>query len=160
MWDKKQESEIQKGAEAYNRCGELCSQSKLRFGFHNHDAEFKIKIGDDYAYDVMLKNFDLKYVCQQFDVCNMSIAGVDPMRWLKQYPKHFESLHVKDRDKNKPESTLLGDGALDMKTILDYARKHTPIKYWVIEQESYGDKTPLQCVEIDLQRLKNQYGFA
>ena len=159
-FDKTKLEECRKGFAVYNKVGEVCAKSGLRFGFHNHHQEFEQKFNGEYLYDIMLKELDLKYVCQQLDICNMSIADVDPMRWLKMFPKHFELLHVKDRDKAKPESTLLGDGALNMKGILAFARKNTAVKYWVIEQESYGDKTPMECVKINLNRLKDDFGFA
>ena len=157
--DKTKLDAVKKGIEIYNKVGVLTAKAGLRFGFHNHHQEFTQKFDDEYLYDIMLKGFDLKYVCQQLDICNMSIANVDPMRWLKMFPNHFELLHVKDRDKVKPESTLLGDGALKMAEILEFARTKTKTKYWVIEQESYGDKTPLECVKIDLERFKTQFKF-
>jgi sugar phosphate isomerase/epimerase len=157
--DKTNLDAVKKGIEVYNQVGMLTAKQGLRFGFHNHHQEFTQKFNDEYLYDIMLKGFDLKYVCQQLDICNMSVADVDPMRWLKMFPKHFELMHVKDRDKTKPESTLLGDGALKMDEILTFARKETKIKYWVLEQESYGNKTPFECVQIDLDRMKNQYNF-
>ncbi len=159
-FDKTKLDECRRGFEIYNKVGEICAKSGLRFGFHNHHQEFEQKFDGEYLYDIMLKELDLKYVCQQLDICNMSVADVDPMRWLKMYPKHFELMHVKDFDKATKESTLLGDGALKMKEILDFARKNTPIKYWVIEQESYGSKTPLECVKLNLERLKKDYSFA
>ena len=159
-FDKTKLDECRKGFEIYNKVGEICAKNGLRFGFHNHHQEFEQKFVGEYLYDIMLKELDLKYVCQQLDICNMSVANVDPMRWLKMYPKHFELMHVKDRDKKSTESTLLGDGALNMKEILEYARKNTAVKYWVLEQEAYGDKTPMECVKINLDRLKKQYAFA
>ncbi len=159
-FDKSKLDECRRGFEIYNKVGEICAKNGLRFGFHNHHQEFEQKFDGEYLYDIMLKELNLKYVCQQLDICNMATVGVDPMRWLKMFPKHFELLHVKDIDKTTKESTLLGDGALNMKEILEYARKNTPVKYWVIEQESYGDKTPLECVKIDLERFKKNYSFA
>lgn len=157
-WDKTNLDDTRKGLEAFNRVGEICQNAGLRYGFHNHHQEFEQKFNGEYLYDLMLKELDLKYVCQQLDICNMVEAKVDPMRWLQLFPKHFELLHVKDRDLQKGESTTLGDGGLAIKDIINQARKNSPIKYWVIEQESYGKKTPLECVEIDLKRMKN-YGF-
>ena len=157
--DKTKLDEVKKGIDIYNKVGRISANAGLRFGFHNHHQEFTQQFDGKYLYDIMLDTFDLKYVCQQLDICNMSIANVDPLRWLQKYPKHFELMHVKDRHKTKEESTILGDGALKMGEILDYARKHTKVKYWVIEQESYGDKTPMECVKIDLERLKGQFKF-
>ncbi|MDJ1484739.1 sugar phosphate isomerase/epimerase [Cytophagaceae bacterium YF14B1] len=158
-YDKTKLDECRKGFDVYNKVGEICSNAGLRFGFHNHHDEFEQKFNNEYLYDIMLKELNLKYVCQQLDICNMAEANVDPMRWLKMFPKHFELLHVKDLNKTKNESTLLGDGRLRMKEILDFAKKNTAVKYWVIEQESYGDKTPMESVKIDLERLKQNYNF-
>lgn len=158
-WDKKNLDESRRGFEVFNKVGMVCQKAGLRYGFHNHHQEFEEQYNGEYLYDIMLKELDLKYVCQQLDICNMVEAKVDPMRWLKMFPKHFEQLHVKDRDMAKGESTTLGDGGLDIKGILAFAKKNCPMKYWVIEQESYGNKTPLSCVDTDLQRFKG-YGFA
>lgn len=157
--DKTKLDEVKKGIDIYNKVGVITDKAGLRFGFHNHHQEFEQKFDGEYLYDIMLKGFDLKYICQQLDIGNMTTAHVDPMRWLKMFPNHFELMHVKDYHKTKAESTTLGDGKLDMKGILEYARKNTKIKYWVIEQESYGDKTPLECVQIDLDRFKKVYKF-
>ena len=157
--DKTKLDACKKGIDIYNQVGMITAKAGLRFGFHNHHQEFTQKFDGEYLYDIMLKNFDLQYVCQQLDICNLTMANVDPMRWLQMYPKHFELMHVKDRDKNKEESTILGDGLLKMDEILTFARKKTKIKYWVLEQESYGDKTPMECVKINLDRLKTQYKF-
>jgi sugar phosphate isomerase/epimerase len=158
-WDKKNLDECKKGFEAFNRCGEICDKSGLRLGFHNHHQEFEQKFNGEYLYDIMLREWDSKYVTQQLDIANMAVADMDPLVWIAKYPKHFESIHVKDLDGATKESTLLGTGKLDMEKILEFCKKNTPIKYWVIEQEAYGNKTPLECVEYDLKRFKN-YGFA
>jgi sugar phosphate isomerase/epimerase len=157
--DKTNLDACKRGIEIYNKVGMLTAKAGLRFGFHNHHQEFTQKFNDEYLYDIMLKGFDLKYVCQQLDIGNMTAAKVDPMRWLKMFPKHFELMHVKDSEGTKFESTTLGDGILKLDEILSFAKANTKIKYWVLEQESYGDKTPFECMKIDLDRFKGQYKF-
>ncbi|GHB80627.1 sugar phosphate isomerase [Persicitalea jodogahamensis] len=157
-WDLTQPDEMMRGTAAYNRCGEVCREAGLRFGFHNHLVEFETKYEGEPVYEYLLRNWDLAYVCQQLDLCNMAIAGADPMHWLRRYPHQFESMHVKDKASGKAESTLLGTGVLDLETILAFAKKHTPIKYWIIEQESFGNRTPLESVGYDLKKFK-EFGF-
>ncbi len=157
-WDLTQPDEMKRGVEAYERCGEICRAAGLRFGFHNHTVEFENDYDGQPIYEYMLRNWSLVNVCQQLDTCNMVIGGADPLDWLRRYPHQFESLHVKDRAPGKDESTLLGTGSLPMEEILAFAKKHTPVKYWIIEQESYGSKTPLEAVAYDLRRFKD-YGF-
>jgi len=155
--DKTKLDEVKKGIDIYNKVGMIVAQKGLRFGFHNHHQEFTQKFNDEYLYDIMLKGLDLKYVCQQLDICNLTVAKVDPMTWLRKFPKHFELMHVKDRSKTSEESTLLGDGTLNLQEIISFSKKNTNIAYWVLEQESYDDKTPLECVKIDLARLTERY---
>ena len=157
-WDLTNPDEMKKGVAAFNRCGEICREAGVRFGFHNHTREFEIKFEGQPVYEYMLRNWDLAYVCQQIDLCNLAIANADPIYWMRRYPHQFESMHVKDRLAGKAESTHLGAGALDMEGIFAFAKKNTPIKYWVIEQESYGTKTPLEAVAYNLHRFK-EYGF-
>jgi hypothetical protein len=47
---------------------------------------------------------------------------------------------------------------LDMEAILAFAEKHTPVKCWIIEQESYGSQTPLEAAAYSLRCFK-EYGF-
>lgn len=157
-WDIKQPEVMKQGVAAFNRCGEISRAAGLRFGFHNHTIEFETIYEGQPVYEYMLRNWDLTYVCQQMDLCNMAIANADPMDWLRRYPHQFESLHVKDRLAGQDASTHLGEGTLPMEEILAFAKKHTPVKYWIIEQEAYGQKTPLEAVDYDLKKFKN-YGF-
>lgn len=157
-WDLTKPDEMKRGVEAFNRCGELCHEAGIRFGFHNHTVEFETKYDGQPVYEYMLRNWNLAYVCQQMDLCNLANANADPIYWLRRYPHQFESLHVKDKRAGKNESTLLGTGTLDLEGIFAFAKKNTPVKYWVIEQESYGNKTPLEAVAYDLRRFK-EYGF-
>ncbi len=157
-WDLRQPEEMKRGIAAYEHCGEICRAAGLRFGFHNHSSEFEIEYAGAPVYEYMLDNWDLTYVCQQMDLCNMVIVGADPMYWLRRYPHQFESMHVKDKAPGKNESTLLGAGTLDLESILAFAKKHTPVKYWVIEQESFEAKAPLESAAYNLRKFK-EYGF-
>jgi sugar phosphate isomerase/epimerase len=151
---------VMKGLEIYNKVGEIVAKAGLRFGFHNHHQEFVQKFDGKYLYDIMLDNLNLKYVCQQLDIGNLAVAKVDPMIWLKKYPKHFELMHVKDKDKAKDESTFLGDGSINLDEVLKFARKKTNITHWVLEQESYGNKTALESVKMNLDLFKTRYKFS
>jgi len=157
-WDLTNPDEMKKGVAAYNRCGEVCNQAGLRFGYHNHTAEFEVQFDGQPVYEYMLRNWDLANVCQQIDLCNLAITNSDPMYWLRRYPHQFESMHVKDRLAGQNISTHLGAGTLDLEGIFAFAKKNTPVKYWVLGQESYGTKSPLEAVAYDLRRFK-EYGF-
>ena len=52
------------------------------------------------------------------------------------------------------ESTILGDGVVDPKSIALLAKKIGGAHHYIIEQESYQGKSPLDCVKINLERMK------
>src|SRR5690554_6440043 len=55
----------------FNRCGELCQQSGMRFGYHNHDFEFREELNGEKIFDLIMKNTDADKVVMQLDMGNM-----------------------------------------------------------------------------------------
>jgi sugar phosphate isomerase/epimerase len=149
----------------FNKHGNLCKKMGVTFAYHNENYEFDHRINGHVIYDLLLESTDPSIVDQQIDIGNMYEPGGRAMYYLKKYPGRFLLMHVKDEIKKpKPspegqvyESALLGKGIIDVKNIIDYARK-SGTKYFIIEQESYQDKTPLQCADEDLKAMK-KWGF-
>ena len=148
--------------ELFNKCGELCKKQGMKFGYHNHDFEFKEKVNGELIYDLILKHTDPSLVVQQLDFGNMYGAGARGNEWINKYPGRFPSLHVKDEIKvakgemgDGYESTILGDGVVNPKAIALLAKKIGGAHHYIVEQESYQDKTPLEAAKIDLARIKS-----
>ena len=149
--------------DVFNKSGELCKKSGVKFGYHNHDFEFKYSLNDKKIYDIILEHTDPALVAQQIDIGNMYGAGGRALEILKKHPGRFESMHVKDEIKaaNKGEmnddyeSTVLGKGILPVKEIVDLFRKSGGTTEFIIEQESYQGKTPLECSKEDLKIMKS-----
>ena len=151
--------------ELFNKCGELCKKSGLKFGYHNHDFEFNTTLNNKMVYDIILANTESSLVAQQLDIGNMYNGGGEPLEVLKKYPERFELMHVKDEIKSVRggmgdtfESTVLGNGILPVKSIVDLARKSGGTTNFIIEQESYQNKTPIECVREDYAVMK-KWGY-
>lgn len=151
--------------DVFNKSGELCRKSGMKFGYHNHDFEFSESLNGKKLFDLILENTDASLVAQQLDVGNMYGAGGIALDIIKKYPGRFESMHVKDEIKSAQgemggeyESTILGKGILPVKKIVDAGRKIGGTKHFIIEQESYQGKTPLECVKQDLAVMK-KWGY-
>jgi sugar phosphate isomerase/epimerase len=149
--------------EVFNKSGELCKKSGMKFGYHNHDFEFSEKLNGETLYDIMLANTDEKLVIQQLDIGNLYNGGANAIAVVKQYPTRFSSLHVKDEIKatsgnEKYESTILGTGIVNVKEVIDFVRKNSKNVHYIIEQESYQGKTPLDCAKEDLAIMK-KWGY-
>jgi sugar phosphate isomerase/epimerase len=135
----------------------------MKFGYHNHDFEFKEKLNGILMYDLILQHTDPNLMVHQLDFGNMYGAGGRAAEWINKYPGRFQSLHIKDEMKaangkgemnDGYESTILGDGVVDPKSIALLAKKIGGAHHYIIEQESYQGISPLDCVKINLERMK------
>jgi sugar phosphate isomerase/epimerase len=152
--------------DVFNKSGELCKKSGMKFGYHNHDFEFKNSLNDKKIYDIILAQTDPALVAQQMDIGNMYEGNGRPLELLKKYPGRFESMHVKDEivaekkegANNKYESSILGKGIVPVKEVVDLARKSGGTTEFIIEQEAYQGKTPLECLKEDLKIMK-RWGY-
>ena len=149
--------------DVFNKSGELCKKSGMRFGYHNHAFEFSEKLNGQTIFDIILQNTDPKLVVQQLDIGNMFNAGAKALDVMNKYPNRFESMHVKDEIKSSAgghepyESTILGAGVIPVKEIIDLGRK-SGTKHFIVEQESYQGKTPMESIDQDLKIMK-KWGY-
>ncbi len=145
----------------FNLSGELCQESGMQFGYHNHNFEFIEKVNGQLIYDIILKETDPELVIHQLDFGNMFGIGARGMDWIKKYPGRFVSVHVKDEIKvpigemnDQHDSTLLGNGLVDPKAVCLLAKAIGGTNQFIIEQESYQGIAPLECARINLERIK------
>jgi sugar phosphate isomerase/epimerase len=160
---RKTEDGLKQFLEVFNKSGELCKKSGMKFGYHNHAFEFSQKFGDQTVYDIILKQTDPALVIQQLDIGNLYNGGAKAIDVVKKYPGRFESMHVKDEilssdSHEKYESTILGTGIVGTKEVIELGRKSGGTVHYIIEQESYQKKTPLESAKEDLAIMKN-WGF-
>lgn len=151
--------------EVFNKSGELCKKSGMRFGYHNHNFEFTQSLNGKKVYDIILDNTDPSLVTQQLDMGNLYGTGANAYEIVKKHPGRFVSMHVKDEIKAAKgemddgyESTILGAGVANTKAITDLGKLSGGTLHFIIEQESYQGKTPLDCAKEDLQVMK-RWGY-
>lgn len=126
-------------ADQFNAIGEKVKAAGMQFGYHNHTIEFVREDGVMY-YDELLKRTDPKLVVFEMDCGWVVAGGANPVHYLKQDPKRFPMLHVKDLVKQpdgKWKNVVMGKGTIDYRPIFKAA---TGLKYYFIEQEEFeGD---------------------
>lgn len=149
--------------DVFNKCGELCKKNGVRFGYHNHDFEFSTVLNNKKVYDIILQNTDPAVVAHQLDMGNLYNGGAIAIAIVMQYPGRFELMHVKDEIKSsagtdKYESTVLGEGIVDTRQVCDLGKKSGGTHYFIIEQESYQSRNPLDCAKADLAIMK-KWGY-
>lgn len=149
--------------EIFNKCGELCKKWGMKFGYHNHDFEFSERLNNEKVFDIIMKSIDPGLVVLQLDIGNLYNGGAVALDIVNQYPGRFENIHVKDEiiagsGKEQYESTILGEGIVNAKEVVDLAAKKGGTTCFIIEQESYQNKTPMECVKTDLEIMK-KWGY-
>jgi sugar phosphate isomerase/epimerase len=150
----------------FNKCGELCKKSGMKFGYHNHNFEFTVMLNNMKVFDIIMQHTDASLVAQQLDIGNMYGVGGRAMDIIKQYPGRFELMHVKDEIKSPGkgemedgyESTVIGKGIMGVKEILEYAKKTGGTTQFIVEQESYQTITPIEAAKQDLVAMKS-FGY-
>ncbi|MBW8326846.1 MAG: sugar phosphate isomerase/epimerase [Prolixibacteraceae bacterium] len=145
--------------DVFNLSGELCQKSGMKFGYHNHWAEFTEQLNGMKLFDIMMQKLDVNKVVMQLDIGNMYIGGAKALDVIGQYPGKFEMIHVKDEvavdTAEKYESAILGKGIIPVKDVLDICRKTGGTQVYIIEQESYQGKAQLACMKENFEIMKN-----
>ncbi|HEY9535746.1 MAG TPA: sugar phosphate isomerase/epimerase [Mucilaginibacter sp.] len=142
-------SNYQKVAERFNKAGEECRAAGLKFGYHNHDFEFKQDNGLT-LYDILLVNTDPELVTMEMDLGWVVAAGRDPLEYFKNYEGRFKLWHLKDmKGRNSVE---FGKGTLDIAGLFKQA-KLAGLDYYFIEQEEYPAGSPLASMKINMDYL-------
>ncbi len=114
-------------SEKFNRCGELSKKAGMQFAYHNHWFEF-LPVNGKLPYDELLKLCDAKLVKMEMDLCWITAAGADPLKYFRENPGRFPLVHVKDLKKlpavsegggqnfgDTVDLTSVGDGIIDWK---------------------------------------------
>jgi len=129
-------------AKEMNLIGESCKMSGIKFGYHNHDFEFK-PMGNELPFDLLLQETDPELVSFQLDIYWMVKAGKNPLTYFEMYPQRFKTWHIKDMG-NDGESCIIGNGNIDFKTLLNH-KKTAGLERIFVEQEHYAEGTSLYC---------------
>ncbi|MEJ0056406.1 MAG: TIM barrel protein [Bacteroidota bacterium] len=82
-------------ADKFNVIGEACAKAGIRFGYHNHSLEFGARSGE-IPMDVLLKRTDESLVSFELDIFWTTVAGVDAVKYMTDYPGRFHLMHLKD----------------------------------------------------------------
>jgi len=125
-----------KVAENFNKIGEQCNASGLKFGYHNHAFEFE-KLEDQIPQEVLINETEQDLVAFEADLFWATKGGYDPVKLIKKFPGRIKLFHVKDATAELGEATV-GQGVIDFKAIFE-AGKKSGLVYYFIEDEREDD---------------------
>lgn len=139
-------------ASEMNRIGAICFKHGIKFGYHNHNFEFK-PIGGELPYDVLLRETDPEMVMFQLDIYWMIKAGKDPVKYFEENPGRYTTWHIKDKG-NDGDSCIVGNGSIDFKALLKQSEE-AGLERLFVEQEQYTEGNPLYCATQSYNYIKN-----
>jgi len=132
--------------EYFNAVGEKCNAAGIRFGYHNHDQEFKTEFEGKPVYDWMLELTDAKKVMFQLDLYWIDHGGKNALDYFEKYPGRFELWHIKDK------AEVGASGKMDFAAIFA-KRAQSGAEYGIVEVEEYNFE-PLESCRKSLEYLQ------
>jgi sugar phosphate isomerase/epimerase len=148
-------------AETMDRIGRRAQAMGLRFGYHNHSAEF-LAYERRLPLDEIVRLTDPAHVVLELDIGWVAGAGYDPVEVIRRYAPRIHLLHVKDlatseripgRLVRDERTTVIGEGTLDWPAIFKAARQ-APVHSYFVEQEDPFTEPPLQALAKSIAYLR------
>jgi sugar phosphate isomerase/epimerase len=141
-------------AQAFDDWSTRCEAAGIRFGYHNHDYELRVR--DDAGTTLLERLVEAtnERVAFELDVLWAAVGGADPRDLLDRYGSRIRILHVKDRGAGDSDAPF-GEGSLPWDELLPAART-AGVEWYVVEQDVPED--PLRDVETSLRNLNGTLG--
>ena len=156
--------DFRRAAAQFNEWGERARSLGMRFGFHNHNYEFR-QLSGTTGFDLLVENTDPKLVCFEMDCYWITQAGQDPVAMLQKLGNRVRMLHLKDRRRGFPPSqelnkaaehfTEVGNGTIDWKKILTAAQR-LGVEHLFVEQDE-SDRPAVESLRISYLHLIDLY---
>jgi sugar phosphate isomerase/epimerase len=151
------------------KLNELATQAKaagLKFAYHNHNMEFHKWANGRTTYDVLMSGTDPSLVKIELDCGWADLGGESPLALFKKYAGRIKLLHIKDFAvvghplteldvKQMPESTELGKGHMDYKTILAAAPAAGVEQIFVEQEPPFIHFTVWEAAKVDFDYLQS-----
>ncbi|WP_274648552.1 sugar phosphate isomerase/epimerase family protein [Paenibacillus humicola] len=141
------EEDVAKLASILEACGRQVTAAGLKYGYHNHDFEFKLVNGKPIM-DHLLEHVPAELLVAEFDLGWVHMGGQSPLEYVNRYAGRVPLAHFKDFG-NGRRDTEIGKGVVDLKSVLDVAEK-VGIQYYIVEQEEF-EKSSLESAKICLE---------
>jgi sugar phosphate isomerase/epimerase len=110
-------------AARFNAIGRKARDAGLRYGYHNHNTEFRLVEGA-VPLEVLLSETDPSLVDFEMDVYWVTQGGGDPLALIAKFPGRFHLVHAKDSS-GAPAHEMrdVGSGTIDWKKFFAQRRK-------------------------------------
>ena len=147
-------------AKPINEAGTLCAKAGLQLCYHQHAFEFG-EVQGQRPWDILLSETDPGTMALELDVFWVSVAGLDPVKLIRDLKGRAKLLHLKDKAPGVPKQYSeavspgafreVGLGSLDFPAILKAAADMKVEHYFVEQDQTAGD--PIESVRTSYRNL-------
>jgi sugar phosphate isomerase/epimerase len=129
-------------ADRLTRIGERVSATGRRFGWHNHDFEFKPLADGTLPMQLLLER--AATVEWEADIAWVVRGGADPMTWIENYGERITLVHLKDiapagKCLDEDGWADVGHGTLDWAALLPALQRTGKVRHFVMEHDKPSD---------------------
>lgn len=161
------EEDYKKMADRFNAIGANAKSHGVSFAYHNHGYGLKSN-GNSKPLDHIFNGTDPELVFFEMDIFWTVAGRANPISLLKEHPKRYKMLHIKDMKQLSyfatdggneqewmalfPALTTVGNGVLDIEGIVA-AGKENGVQHFFVEQDLAPD--PINDLQNSINYLKN-----
>jgi sugar phosphate isomerase/epimerase len=128
-----------------DKVGAMLRPFGIRFGYHNHDHEFRIFEGRP-AFEWILGASEPRNVFAEVDVFWVQHAGYSPQKFIRDQGARVPLIHLKDGKE-------LGTGPVNFDEIFAATDSVGAAEWFIVEQEEYSH-VPIKSVRLCHEQMK------
>jgi sugar phosphate isomerase/epimerase len=132
--------------------GERLRANGFELLYHNHDFELTT-VPDPDGLHRIIAQCDPGVLALELDVYWLAFAGVEPAAYIREMGSRVRLVHLKDGRLKEPRFAPLGQGEVDLPSVLE-AGEEVGVKGYVVEQD-LCDQPPLESIKVSLDYLRS-----
>ena len=142
---------IKNTAKLFDESAEKAAPHGMVVGYHAHGGDFRKVDGDVTRWDLFFSSTKPEVV-MQLDIGNCLGGGGDPYAMLEKFPGRSLTVHLTEH--GGPRGAAVGEGAVDWERVFKICETTGGTEWYIVEQEGYGDMTPMQSVRKCIENLR------
>ena len=138
--DQKTDDDYLQEARVYEEIGKRCTHEGLVLCYHNHDWEFA---NNGRGMELLLEHVNEELMKLVPDVGWITVAGANPVDFIKKYIDRTAALHFKDfKNYDIPRVFIeIGDGIVDFEAVYRYF-SNAYTDFWIIAEQDMATNLP------------------
>lgn len=117
------------------RVARKCKEAGFRLLYHNHDFEFRSKVGNVDIHEYIFSSIGPDLLMAEIDTYFIQEVGKSPAEYIRKFKGRVPLVHTKDKSKpgEKASNTEVGHGVIDWDAVFA-ACEEAGVEWYIVEQ--------------------------